>query len=173
MQLYSRICFSSSFSKLRSIVQDHFQWNEIFEWNIKIYFSIHIFLLIYLRYMENFSLLFPIFLKILFHPLYISYAVYSESPKWQFRISDPLCPELVNTDLLSPISCRFGTKLRSWSSPTSSVILSSMNSKVTCIQFLSRYRSTTGGTKPFGNYKFKAIYENLVYPRMNGSTSVI
>lgn len=31
--------------------------------------------------MENFSLLFPIFLKILFYPLYISYAVYSELPK--------------------------------------------------------------------------------------------
>lgn len=40
-----------------------------------------------------------------------------------------------------------------------------MNSKVTCIQFLFGIQIyNRRHAKPFGNYKFKAIYENLRLP---------
>lgn len=56
----------------------------------------YIFLVIHLRYTEN--VLFPIFLKILYSiPPLLHFPCYIfGSSKWQFGISDPSCPELVN-----------------------------------------------------------------------------
>lgn len=96
---------------------------------------------------------------------YISRAIYSDRRNGNSGYLIPRAPSLSIQGLLSPISRRFGTNLRSWSSPTSSVILSSMNSKVTCIQFLFEIQIyNRRHAKPFGNYKFKAIYENLRLP---------
>ena len=154
--IFSNLYHQVTIDRARSFSMEQKYSNKI-RFSICIYFSSSIFdtrRTCFFQSSWKFYILSPLF--------YISRAIYSDRRNGNSGYLIPRAPSLSIQGLLSPISRRFGTNLRSWSSPTSSVILSSMNSKVTCIQFLFEIQIyNRRHAKPFGNYKFKAIYENL------------